>query len=557
MTRSIRFFGLVLFVAAVGCDGGDADAPDGGPDPGLDASTPPGTDGGEPPAADAGGGDDGGAAPDAGPVEPGPTMQVRLDRPIVERDNEQLVELGVTCIPRDADGLRIDDPGDLEASVSAGDAAAVGDFTFTFPSRGSYVVTCRSESLGLEGTERVEVAYEGIDRDVIRLAASGATIGEALDRGFAAARAGDEAAVRAAAAALDEASAGIDVERYRDDVEILVPFPPGWPTAADARAAGLDDAPDDAAWGPALDELSDALTALRDATDDLPTSGTLAPGDDADYVAASERFAAAAAALEPLEPSPAALLASMDVMNRVATEQLPGAMRDGGATFGTILATADVPPPGSDELTLVGALVRIGIQHVVSNYSYQSVLKKLGRAVLESFLQMAIADLIDELIPPDLGAPEIELACGASCSFLAPGNPWTISGDLWESSDPSEYAVIFIHPNVPGLLLDVVDLFTSARDVLEGDHWIQIAKNIYDIIKSIRDVAASTHSITNPDRVILRPESVAPGSPDLVSMPPLPTEVNCSLVPQPGTFIPVRYGVGRGPSFEVNITNDC
>jgi len=94
------------------------------------------------------------------------------------------------------------------------------------------------------------------------------------------------------------------------------------------------------------------------------------------------------------------------------------------------------------------------------------------------------------------------------------------------------------------------------RGVLEGDHWIQIAKNIYDLIKSIRDIAATTYSITDPSRVVLQPTGVAPGSPDVVEMGTMPTDVNCSFLPRAGTFIPVRMNVGRGPSYMANITQE-
>lgn len=543
----MRWIILACSLALWGCDGGGAepDAGDGGPSP-MDGGAP---DGG--PSRDAGVDEDA-SAPDGGPTTPTPRMEVFLDRPIVERANEQLTELTVTCVPRDADGARLPDPGDLVVSVDAPDASEVAPSRFTFPSRGAYVVTCRSESLGLTGTERVEVAFEGIDRDVVRLAAHASVIQRSIDDGVEAARAGDEAAVRAAGVELRAASE-LELARFAG-LQTLVPTFP-WPTADEVAAAGLGDGPDDAAWASALAEVADASAAHRAALAELPTSGELGPTDEADLTAAATRLRDAITAMEGLSPSPAATLASMPALDALLGEEVPTGLRDGSAYLATVFETADVAPSGSG-LTLVGALVSIAVQEFLSTYSYRAVLKKAATVIRDNVIQMILADLIDELLPPELGAPEIDLACGASCSFLAPGNPWTISGNHWDDPDETRYRVIFIHPNLPGLLADVAGLFSSARSVLDGDHWIQIAKNVHDIIQSVQDIASATYSVTDPSTVVLQPRAVSPGDPDLVDMGAMPTGVNCSSFPRSGTFIPVRTDVGRGPSFMANFTGE-
>ena len=79
----MRWIILACSLALWGCDGGGAepDAGDGGPSP-MDGGAP---DGGP---SDAGVDEDA-SAPDGGPTTPTPRMEVFLDRPIVERANEQ------------------------------------------------------------------------------------------------------------------------------------------------------------------------------------------------------------------------------------------------------------------------------------------------------------------------------------------------------------------------------------------------------------------------------------------------------------------------------------
>lgn len=550
--------------AALACALSALTACDGAPAASHDSSTPE-LDAGV--HGDSGSGEDAGRRPDgsagsdagrdAGPPTPVPRVEVRLDRPIVERDNEQLVELTVTCIPRDEDGLVMADPGDLVASVSATDAAQTSPFVFTFPARGAYTVSCRSDALGLGGEERVEVAYEGLDRDVIRLAERSASAQAAIDRGLAAARAGDEGTVRAAGAELAAVASGIDLDRYAP-LTALVPFPPGWPTAAQARAAGLGRGADDAAWSGALADVASTLADLETATAALPRTGELTPADGATYEAALDAVIVAIRRVEGLDPSAAATLEHMPELNAVVSSALPRAMRAQADYLGEAYATAAVPAPSPGSLTFVGALVSIAVKSIVAEYSYGALLKKVGAVIRENMIALALADLIDELIPPDAGAPVIDSAHGSAGGFLTPGNPWAALGSGWGSPRPSDYVVVFVHPNIPGLLSDVLGLFTSAAGVLDGDHWVQIAKNVYDIIRSTIDIAERSYSIADPDRVLLVPTGIIDDGAGghIVEFPSLPTGVNCSFLPRVGTLIPVRYGVGRGPSHMTNVIQE-
>jgi len=564
------WIGGVLVTAGLvaGCDGGGA-----GEDAALDAGRAMGSDARasledasgldapgldayaarpDAPGLDAPGLDTGGE--DAASSVPTPRMEVRLDRPLVERDNEVLIRVAVTCVPHDAAGFVIPDPGDLRIRIEPAGGVEVEPGVFTFAARGHHVVTCASATLSLTGSTPLEVAHEGIDRNVIRPAAAGHRTGQTLADAIAAGQAGDEPAVRALAIQIAEVATTLPESRF-GETHLLVPLPAGWPTAAEARAAGLGAGADDAAWASALAELEAAVAQERAALAMLPTTGELTDADARPYLDASARVHAAALALAPLSPSPAAMMESMASIDRLLADALPGAVREGASYFGEVFRTARVVPPSGSGLTLVEAVVSVAINTVVSEYSYTSVLKQLGAVALDNMTAFVVAGLIDDALPPGAEAPTILSAHGPAAAFVGAGRSWTARGERWDPPELDDYAVFFIHPEINGIFSDLVGWLDSARGVFSGNNPIQIAKNIHDIIRSFIDLAESTYGITDESRLVLYPEGISEGLPEeyFIDFPALPARVNCSFLPRVGTMIPVSRTRGRGPSYMVNV----
>ena len=484
---------------------------------------------------------DGGA-----PAEP--RVEVVLDAPIVETSAEAITEVTVRCVARFATGIPMADPGDFVIAVEGSGVTRAGD-TFTFAERGSHRVTCASASLGRQGEDTIVVAYEAVDRDVIRLAGFAAAEGDAVDRAVSAGRAGDEAAVRAVAAELSTLRGEIDLDRYAA-VSWLVPHPNGWPTVEEARAAGETAGPDDVAFAAALSEASMALGALETAIADLPTDA-ITESDELAYRSASERLARASADLAALSPSPIAVLEGLPLIDRLVSWDLPRTQRAGVSWFADQLATASVPGSGGEVISLIGPAISMAAQHALGSVpSYSGLLKDLMRATITMGIQLALRGLIEETYPPTLGGPAISGVFGRALGALSPGLDFEVDAANYDPVDPNNNVVIIIPPNAPDFALEVEGVLGSVNALRAAGNWLQVAKAIWDGLKSIGALADGIAGIGSATPVI---HSIGYSTDGLMRavFPPAPTMINCNIVPRIGYVIPLRVGVGYGESVSV------
>ncbi len=557
-----------------GGSGGGASNPDAGdgevsvPEAGLDAR--PSADaaamdgGGRADAgADAASGEDGGEpVPAEGVASPG--LHVWVDRPLLEQADETLTELTVRCSLRDDAGRVQVPPADLEITVDAPDATEVrsslGEAVFTFPEAGSFHAVCRSMSLEMEASESFEVAFEGIDRDVLRLAARAAAAQQALQAALDAAVAGDAGALSAAAGALRAVADRVDPSRLAGGSYLVDISPDRWPTADDARAAGMEAGPQDADWLTGCMRVRAALGALGDAVDALPDpagSGPLAEAAVAGYAAASEDLRAAVAAWEGLEPSPPGWLQGLDCLDGLVTVDLPRALAAELSWHASALAAADLPGPGSGAFTFIGTMIANTARSIYDTYAYQSLLKAAARRALYNAALLAAADLFNRYLPAGTGAPEITSVHGSAAGFVVPGNPFYAVGAGFDPRPEGNY-VIFVYPDLGSEVRDAIDGALGACQLPELGrsrllNALKMAKAVKECIDGVEQAAMDVGALA--DKVVLEPASVD-GDLGALYFSALPTGVHTMDrlgIPATGVLIPVRRRVGHGPAIAVNV----
>ncbi len=542
-----------------GSDGGGsrdgATGRDAGPEGGMDAT------------ADAEGRPDGG---DDVPVDgvAGPGLHVWVDRPLVEQADETLVELTVRCSVRDASGAVQLPPADLSIEVDAAGATEVrsmpGEAVFTFPEAGSFRATCRSVSLGLEASESFEVAFEGIDRDVLRLASYAAAVQRASQAALDAAASGDASALASAASALQGVADELDPSRLAAGSYLVDITPDRWPTADEALDAGLEEGARDADWVAGCERVRTAARALRGVVGALPDpsgTGPLAEDAVAGYAATSEALRAAVASWEALEPSPVGWLRGLGCLDGLVSEDLPQALWAEAAWHAAALASAELPGPGSGAFTFIGTMITNTARSIVDAYAYQSLLKSAARRALYNAVLLAAADLFNRYFPAGTNAPEITSVHGSAAGYIVPGNPFYALGVGFDP-DPAGNYVIFIYP----------DLASGVRDAIQGAlgacqfpdlgrsrllNALKMAKAVKACIDGVEQAVSDVGMLAS--KVVLVPTGTDTTGLGALYFSSSPTGVHCMDrlgLPATGILIPVRRRVGHGPAINVTVIAD-
>ncbi len=551
----------VLLIAtallAFGCEG-DVDSTDNDTtaDVGTeDASAPPGdvTDDAGDDAGDSGDdtdtGHDNGEQPDPDLLEPGePSLWLEFDSVLVEHDIRG-GSTSVNCRYRDGNGLlKPDQPDDIVIDVE-GYEDVDDDGRYSFAEAGVYEVSCSSDSLQLHTDDEIIVAFEGMDFRLVDLAERiGALQQHWLE--LAALLDEEEPAAEDIETVLDELQQTAD--GLTDDLpsSLLVEHPDGWPEIGDLEDEGFTPGSDDDQFGELLDDLIDEHETYRQAIGGLSLDMT-----DEELDAVETPLGELHLSLEQfdqLDPSEHAIWANRQQL----VELLEQIAVTAEFQVDVITGLATEEPVNASLVGQLGvAALKVGWDRFGFSPMgwYKDQLKKAGRAITVSLVNMTIAGAFNHFINPLPGAPDISSIHGSAAGFVCSGVPFTAHGSFQTPHDRNTF--YFIPPASVYPIFEIVDLVSQLND-LKGA--LNNAAENLDIVTEImfynelEKTISEIMGFTTPDAFIveLQPDS---GDQEFLEFGALPPDMNPGSFPAAGTFFPIDSLYGFGYAHEVNV----
>ncbi len=501
----------------------------------------------------------GNKAPQNGPKN-GKHLHIWLSASVVEKKSSA-GELQISCKYVDKDLKPLADPGDLEVKVNAADAKySKGMWTFT--KAGKVDVTCTSKSLNMGHQVDVLVASRGLDPAVSRMASELERGGTLVTTIIETGKKNDKAAQQKALKEFDKSGKEMWAG-FAEKTRALIPHPNGMPKLAKLQAKGLKAGPDDVKWLAAVTETKAAVAAMKKAIAAVDPKKPSA-ADLAAIGAAQKLVDAGAAKLAKLKPSPLAVYTNLAAVDDLIGKDLAGVTRAHqlmlSKAFHHLDKTAP-PPPCNGCFSLVGVMVSIGVQYVLSSIpSYTGILKDIGWQIGEMVLTLVIKDVIDDQFPPQAGGPSITAMARGSAVSVSPGYALTIMGANF-GDKPGQCGVVFITPMVSKTIIDAVKLIVGGipklSDLKSKGAW-EAAKAIKSGIDQLKAfVALTTDAIpqlAESGVVLMWSQSKSTfANPAFIKLGVVPKKSNCGWLPKPGIMLPLCSHTGRGPSFTVTV----
>ena len=260
-------------------------------------------------------------------------------------------------------------------------------------------------------------------------------------------------------------------------VPLLRPLPEGdYPSQAALDAAGYPLTDDDDSWSAAIQDLQDALEAVQVAAESFPRQAS-SEVDLAVLENAALDLQLALDAATALSPSPGGVLREVTNLETLLGSAAPQAAA--GVSLALAEATRGHMPDEFPAFWLIDTIVSVAgvssLQLRLINQIYGPFLQEIQNAMVT----MAVADLIDYLLPPAAGAPRMEFVfASASLSFASPGyNTW-IQGTGFPT-DPSKTRILILSYQ---LIDDLISLVIAAYDTCTAIDW--------DVVNDIADLEA-------------------------------------------------------------------
>jgi hypothetical protein len=419
--------------------------------------------------------------------------------------------------------------------------------TITFANAGIYTVSCQVEVDGQTVTAQTDISVlnEAIAPRVATAAQGVAGVGAGVHH-LLAANGGSDQALVDAVAALDASVSGVDPAAYADLTDVLRKVPGDYPTSAELTAAGIASSPDDAALSGGMDAFAAALAALRTTIASIdPQNPTSA--DEAALAARSAELESAVKKLSALSPSTHGVLATRQKMATLVRDEIVPSTRAIGQLASAVAhaAAPDVLNVKGGGQTNFGFLsLAIGmfgqstLQLQLVNQWYGDYIKEIDK----SLNNLILLGLIDYILPPDPGGPEIEwLQSSGAQGISIPGYDTWVYGKNF-NPDPGLNMFIVIGDGWQ----TVVENVWTACGVAEAD---TVPEKIDTVANCVKDtIEAVNNSLPKYSEEVLDPGDLAEQD---VHMGPFPEACSGSL-PLAIGIIPVNLAVGRGPTFLSN-----
>jgi hypothetical protein len=523
-------------------DAGDQDGDaDDGPDANDDEDASNG--GGE----DAGG--DTGVGPD--PLEPPePSLWIDVDNLWVEH---ALLDgsTSVGCDYRDGWGRLLDQPDDLVIDVEG--YSDVVDGRYAFDEAGAYQVSCSSESLGMETTTEIVVAFEGVHHAFTEAMQRIGRL-EALWLDFFAHIDADEPDLDALDEVVDALEAKVEgLSDALEGLDLMVDHPAGWPEIEAIEAAGFESEADDQAWIDAIDGLLGEHDAYRLALAELTLDMEEDELDALEIPLANIHDGIAE--LSALDPGPLAVWTEQDRLAELLFETAKTAEFQ----VEVFVAMAREEPVSMINASIVGQLGVAAIKVAWNRFGfspmgwYKGKLKDVGRSAAISAMQMTIAGVFNSLINPIDGAPHISSIHGSAGGFVCSGVPFTAVGAF--QTPPGRNRFLFLPPSSLYPIFEIYDAMSQLNSLADS---LASAITNLDIVSEImfynelEKTLTTIRSLEGPGSFLVE-MTPYDGDGDFLYFEALPPGMNDSFVPEGGTFFPVDAQYGFGEAHNVNV----
>lgn len=467
-------------------------------------------------------------------------------------------ELVVECFALDGAGLPLGAPDDLVIGTDAPDAAIDGN-TIHFSARGQWIVTCHSDSLGIDGEAQVSVPSAALGKQFTLVAKRLGTLHFSLGHLVKSALSEDSPNVSAVCQQLNQLAQQCQVEQLAN-TDLLLPYPGGWPDLEELVAAGITAEPDDAAWVETLaaliSHLEQVAAALQQLAQEMTEENAATLEDHiAEFAQLVETFAG-------LEPSAIAMYQNLDGLRQLMGPGIDAVTRE------TALAVA--AGCTDERWTLQEVMMTVAIKAIQAAIpSYNDCLKEASKAGTQLLIMLELFEVVQEMGAS--GTPVIYIIYGPGAQVVNPGLEWKINGGgfAWE---PDMTIIMFIPPEVAKNAADqvyaIVDFFQnlySFFDGMVGDpsgefedfwDWIQTGKSLANTIND------EVNSLVFGDEACAQNYQLVPykvdGEPDnqTLHFEPFPTKVNCSFIPQDSIMVPINLITGNGEAQLVLVTKE-
>jgi len=453
----------------------------------------------------------------------------------------------VGCLPIDGDGLIIESPADTVIESSSL-SATIDGFQVSFTEEGEHSVKCSSDSLGIQGSAKLTVVTDAVDKQYIGVGKKLGSLHFALSHLPKAIENEDNATITSTIDQLKELVAGCEPE-YVAEADFLIPYPGGWPSVEELQEGGIVAGPDDEAFAASLDQIAAKLDEIQAALGALE----LDPTDD-NLNAALEKMAEIEAleqAFTQLEPSQLAVVEHQGKLALVTGVKMETAVKQLASTIVTI---------DKDRFSLIGCMASVAIQGVLSTLpSFTGILTKAAKVISMMVAMLIVKDYIAENVQGG-GVSVVGIFTNSAPDFLYPGMPWKAMGSGF-SKDPKMTKFIFIAPAFGQALTDpfwdIVDLLGKIKGLVGEGNLLSFIQKCKELMDQLQKISDDIDKVVGWDHLALTPNSVEDigDGTQWLHFPPCPKNVNPSWIQAPGILIPTSLITGSGDSIDVLVNS--